>query len=253
MSDETNSQNADTGDSGNDVSQAATEKLGWKTELPESLRGHEAFVNYQTKNDLWNGHIEMAGKLKDLEGKLADTIPKLPENATDEQKAAYRAAIGIPEKADDYEVDLIEGMDNSLAPLFKQAAFELGMPASMAKGLSAWWNKTLLAFVSAQDEAKAKAHNEAVEKLNNEWGENANANAEAIKAAYQHIVKDNPTFEQFLKTEVDTGGGKKQLLGDLPEMRSFVLWIGKKMLPDTILQGNPPIGDPVKVGMNYDK
>ncbi len=249
MPDETNPEV--TKGAGGEETKGDQQTLGWKTEIPESLRANEAFAPYKTKDEFWNGHIEAVNKAKDLEGRLAGAIPKLAENATDEQKAAYRAAIGVPEKVDDYEVELVEGMDNSLAPLFKQAAFELGMPKDMAKGLSAWWNKTLLSVVQAQDEAKLKAHNEAVENLKNEWGENANANAEAIKIAYEHIVKDNPAFEPFLKTEVDVGKGKKVMLGDMPEMRAFVLWIGKKMLPDTILQGNPPGGGQTEVKMDY--
>lgn len=234
-----------------DAATGGNEVPAWIAQLPDTHKENEAFKGFKTIGDLASDYLTKGTELETLKGQVANSIPKLAENATDEQKAAYRAALGVPEKADDYEVDLVEGMDNSLAPLFKQAAFELGMPKEMAKGLSAWWNKTLLSFVQAQDEAKLKAHNEAVENLKNEWGESANTNAEAIKAAYEHIIKDNQNFEPFLKTEVDVGGGKKVMLGDMPEMRAFVLWIGKKILPDTILQGKPPGGGQTEVKMDY--
>jgi hypothetical protein len=249
MADEANTQNTDTGDGG-DGGNTQTSGL---TQIPENIRGHEAFAGYKAMSDLWQGHIDLSTKTKDLESKLADSIPKLGENATDEQKAAYRAAMGIPEKADDYNIPLIEGMDNSLAPWFKEKAFARGIPKDIAEGLAADYNELLTKTLQELDEQRLKNHNEAIDKLKNEWGDNANANAETIKIAYQHIVQGVPALDSLLKTEIDVGGGKKALLGDLPAMQELSLWIGKKMLPDTALPGNPPGGEKAKVGMNYDK
>lgn len=234
------------GDKAGDVQQT----LGWRAELPDPLKQHEVFTAYKTKNDLWNGHIDAVTKLKEAEGKLANSIPKLAENATDEQKAAFRAALGVPEKAEDYEIELTEGMDNSLAPWFKNTAFKLGMPKDMAKGLSNAWNGMIAEIVKAKAENDLKSHNEAVTKLQTEWGDNANTNAEIVKKAYTEIAKEIKTLEPLLLMEVDIGG-KKVKVGDLPEMRETFLWIGKKMLPDSILSGTPPKEGEVKVGMNY--
>ncbi len=214
----------------------------WTAQLPDAHKGNEVFKGFKTIGDLAGDYLTKGTELDTLKAQVANSIPKLTENATDEQKAAYRAALGIPDKAEDYEVELVEGMDNSLEAWFRQTALELNMPKEIAKGLSAKWNGMLQEFVKAQDEAKVKAHNEAIDKLKNEWGDNANANAETIKIAYQSIIKGVPAFDSLLKTEVDVGGGKKTLLGDLPAMQELSLWIGKKMLPDTSLPGNPPGG-----------
>jgi len=214
----------------------------WIAQLPDTHKENEAFKGFKTIGDLASDYLTKGTELETLKGQVANSIPKLAENATEEQKAAFRAAIGVPDKADDYEVELIEGMDNSLAPWFKNTALKLGMPKEMAKGLSAEWNGMLQEFLRTQDEARATAHNAAIEKLKNDWGDNANANAETIKIACQTIIKDVPTYDALLKTEVDVGGGKKVLLGDTPAMQELSLWIGKKMLPDTALPGNPPGG-----------
>lgn len=214
----------------------------WTAQLPDAHKGNEVFKGFKTIGDLAGDYLTKGTELETLKTQVANSIPKLTENATDEQKAAYRAAMGIPEKADDYNIPLVEGMDNSLAPWFKEKAFARGIPKDIAEGLAADYNELLTKTLQELDEQRLKNHNEAIDKLKNEWGDNANANAETIKIAYQHIIKGVPALDTLLKTEIDVGGGKKALLGDLPAMQEFSLWIGKKMLPDSSLPGNPPGG-----------
>lgn len=218
--------------------------LGWRAELPDPLKGHEAFTAYKTKNDLWNGHIDAVTKLKETEGKLANSIPKLAENATDEEKAAYRAAIGVPEKADDYEIELAEGMDNSLAPWFKNVAHQLDMPKGMAKGLSAAWNTMITQMAQADKDAAIKAHDEALTELKKLWGPDADAKAEVVKQGYK-FFGDNPLLQDLMQAEV-TIGDRKVKVGNHPGMVNLILEIGKKVTPDSTLQGGPghgPVGD----------
>lgn len=251
---ETNDQvNQDNGDQGNNQQQQQQESLGWRAALPDEYKEHEFVKGFTKPGDFVKAALDIKTNHDVLNEKLGKAIFKPGENATEQEIAAYRAALGVPEKADDYEVELVEGMDNSLAPWFKQTALELGMPKEMAKGLSAKWNAMLQEFVKAGDEARLTAHTEAIGKLKNDWGDKADANAETIKIAYQSIIKDVPNLDPLLKTEVDVGGGKKVLLGDLPAMQELSLWIGKKMLPDTSLRGNPPAGTGATVSMNYDK
>lgn len=251
--DDVNTQNANPGDGGDATQQQGgqTQTLGWKTELPEAMRGHEAFANYQTKNDLWNGHIELTGKIKDLEGRAANSIPKLGENATDEEKAAYRAAIGVPEKADDYEIELAEGMDNTLAPWFKGVAHQLGIPKEIAKGLSAAWNGMIAQMAKADKDAAIKAHDEALTELKRLWGPDAEKNAETVKQGYK-FFGDNPVLNELLQAEI-TIGGRKVKVGNHPGMVNLILEIGKKVSPDSTVQGGPGHGQPVNNGIiQYD-
>lgn len=248
--DDTDLQNAANGDSG-DVVQTTPDKLGWKTELPESLRGHEVFANYQTKNDLWNGHLDLAGKLKDAEGKLANTIPKIGPDATDEDKAAYRAAIGIPDKAEDYEIELVEGDDNALAPWFKDTAFKLGMPKETAKGLSAAWNEMIGKVAKAEAEQSKKDHDAAIEELHKTWGKDSEANAETVKKGYK-VFSDNPALESLLNSEITIGDSRVKV-GNHPGMIGLILEIGKKITPDSIIHGGPSGGPQPQPGViNYD-
>jgi hypothetical protein len=207
----------------------------WTAQLSDDLKGNEAFTGYKTISDLAKDHLSLKGKATELEGKLtSDYIPKLTENATDEQKAAYRAALGVPDTPDGYEVDLPDGDDGSLSKWFKSQAHELGMPKEMAKGLSTQWNTMIGEMVKVEQQRLQKVHDESLSALEREWGANAPANKEAIKKAYQEFGGEELT--QTMATEV-TIGEKKIRIGDHPAFARTFLKIGKLMSPDSVSTG----------------
>lgn len=248
MPEDDTTQVAAAAEGGQDTTQQQT-VTGWKTELPTNLREHEAFAGYETKNQLWESHISLVNAKKDLEGKLSNAIPKLSENPTDDELAAYRQAIGVPDNPDDYEVELVDGMDDSMATWFKGTAHQLGMPKGMAKGLSAAWNSMLMQMVKAEQEAAIKTHDEALTELRKTWGEDAEKNAESVKAGYK-VFGDSKALNELLQADI-TIGGKKVKVGNHPGMVDLILSIGKKVTPDTSVQGGPSKGDKPNVGMNY--
>jgi hypothetical protein len=240
MPDEQPTQVTEVAEGGVTETQVTQETLGWKTEIPGSLREHEAFAPYKTKDELWNGHIEAVSKIKDLEGKLAGAIPKLSENATADEKAAYLKAIGVPEKAEDYEIELKEGEDNALAPWFKEVAHKLGMPKDTAKGLSAAWNEMISRVTQAEAEKAQKDFDTANEELKKTWGNEAEANAETVKRGYK-VFSDNPALQSLMDAEIKMGE-KTVKVGNHPGMVNLILEIGKKVSPDTLFPGGPSGG-----------
>ena len=132
-------QNTSPGDGGGDPSVSDPQKLGWRTELPEPMRGHEAFAGYKTKAELYQGHVQLATEKKDLETKIATNyIPKLAENATVEQKAEYYKAIGRPDSPDAYDLPKTDGVEQN-ADLVKAAKtwfHEAGLSQQQAAFLS---------------------------------------------------------------------------------------------------------------------
>ncbi len=252
--DDPNAQNANPGDGGQNQNNGdGHQSLGWKTELPEALRGHEAFAAYNSKAELYKGvidlhaqHKEALQKLADTEGRMSNYIPKLTDQSTDADKAAYRAALGIPDKAEDYEIVLPDGADDSLNKAFRAKALELGMPKEMAKGLGTWWNGMIETMVKTEQQRIEQAHNEALEALKREWGPDATVKAETIKKGYAALKSE--TFDSLMQTEL-TIGDKKVRLGDHPAMVSLILEIGKKVSPDSIVQGGPSGGQPPQDGV----
>lgn len=223
---------------GGEVAGGEPQTLGWRSELPTAMREHDAFKAYQTKNDLWNGHIEAVTKVRDLEGKLTSYIPKLADDANDEAKAAYRAAMGIPDSVDGYEVDLPDGDDGSLANWFKSQALDLGMPKEMAKGLSARWNTFIENVAKAETQRIQQDYDESLAAVRKEWGPEADAMAEKVKAGYK-VFADSKPLNDLLNAEIEMGG-KKVKVGNHPGMVNLILEIGKKITPDRGIQGDPP-------------
>jgi hypothetical protein len=165
---------SETGNTGNQQTQAP----GWLAGLPADLRENESFKSYKTVGDFAKAHIETASKLKDVEGKLGNSIPKLGENATQEERDRFFNSLGRPEKPDGYE---LEGGDKEkeqfLSP-WKQDFHELGLTAAQAKGLKAKFDGRINALV-AQHQAKAQQDiADASTKLKAELGDKYDANVE---------------------------------------------------------------------------
>ncbi len=237
-------------DGGGDTGAVQAQSLGWKTELPEAQRGHEAFAPYPTKSDLYKGHIDLytkhneaVQKLTDLEGKLTSYIPKLTEKATPEEKAAYRAAMDIPDKPEDYEVDLAEGQDATLANEFKKWAYDLNLPRNAVKEISTRFNTFIDAVLKDQTAQAEKA-------VRDLWGADFDKNAEIVKSIFKALEADG--LNDFAQLQVVGGDGKPVAAGNHPVVLNAFLEIGKKTMPDSILRGAPQTKD-VKIGLDYSK
>jgi len=243
--------NAGAPDAGAGQQDGGNQAPGWIAQLPDDLKGNETFTGFKTIGELAKAHLDTSGKVAELEGKVANAIPKLSENPSDEELAAYRAAIGVPDKPDDYEIELMDGMDNSLAPWFKNVAHQLGMPKGMAKGLSAAWNGMIAQMAKADADAASKAHDAALTELRKTWGADAETNAETVKQGYK-FFGDNPLLNDLMQAEI-TIGDKKVKVGNHPGMVNLILEIGKKVTPDSTVQGGPSHGQPVNNGiLQYD-
>jgi hypothetical protein len=212
MSD-TDTQNTNVGDGGSqgavDTQQQQTQPLGWKTELPEAQRGHEAFAPYTSKSELYKGHIDLytkhseaVQKLTDLEGKLSGYIPKLTENATDEQKAAYREAMGIPNSPDAYELDkpqLPDGLEYNadMEKWYRETAHKLGLPKDTAKALFGEYNGMIQTIARVQIEQAEKVRADGMEKLKTEWKSEYDGNVAIVKRVQEKIGVD-PETKQWI-------------------------------------------------------
>ena len=159
----------------------------WVAQLPTDLKDNAAFTSYKTIGDLAKSHLEMGDKLKEFDGlktKLEDSIPKLPDDATDEERNLYYSALGRPETASAYE---LEGEDKN-APewtsFWKQQFHSLGLTKAQAKQLSGQWNGQLQKMVDAYNTNQKKEVAEAETKLRTELGDKFDANVELAKRVY---------------------------------------------------------------------
>jgi hypothetical protein len=157
------------------------ESLGWRAGLPSDLQQNETFKSFKTVGELGKSYLETTAKYSELERKLGDYVPKLPDNPTDEDKNLYFNALGRPETATDYE---FEGEDKN-APEWtnhwKQQFHSLGLTKAQAKTLSASWNKQMQAMVEAHNTAIKNEMAAAEGKLRSEMGDKYDTNVELAK------------------------------------------------------------------------
>ena len=214
-----------------DAAGGAPQAPGWLAQLSDDLKGNEAFTGYQTISDLAKDHLSLKEKTTELEGKLGNTIPKLSENATDEEKAAFRQAMGVPETPDKYELARPDNIpvDEAMETWFRTEAHAAGMSQEQVKALYDSWNAKVAA---ARDAAKVSC----VDKLREEWKGDYDANLEITKRAAKQFGGD-----EIMAFFEETG------LGNDPRMFRAFLNIGKAMLEDSTFRksdGGPPVGNP---------
>lgn len=199
----------------------------WTSQLIDDLKGNEALTGYQTISDLAKDTLSLKEKATALEGKLTtDYIPKLAENATDEQKAAYKTAMGIPLKAEDYEIPVPDGESTEIADSFRLFALEKGLPKDLAKSTVEWWN----GVVAKEKENYAKELQARSEAIKTKWGADYDKNAETVKALFQ-AVKD-AGINEFATLQIVGPDNKPMPIGNHPVVMEFFLELAKKTLPD---------------------
>lgn len=238
----------------------------WMAQLSDDLKAHEALEPYRDGDlsaftqahietlgkvtELDGSNQELTGKVTDLEGKLANSIPKLGENATDEEVAAFRTALGVPAKPEDYEFPQIEGQENDQAmESWAQKVFwEAGIPKDKAAFIGAQWNAFIQGIAEADEAEAKKAEEEADKKLREEWGADYDKNKAETQRGYGEFIKIVPEFEDLLKETVLDG----VTLGNHTVMLKIFHAIGSAMGEDWSPQAKQKETE-VKEGLIYDK
>jgi hypothetical protein len=181
----------------------------------------------------------------ELEKKLSSrpAIPTLPENATEEQVAEYRKAIGVPEDGK-YDNELGGGFvwsdyDKPILESFAEFAFKHNIPASE--------HKKSLAFIAEYQESErarrsaldAEVRQAAEESLREEWGPDYRRNVNATASLFAGL--DEETKEEFFTTPMKRGG----VIGDNPKLVAFFSKIARELNPAATLVPSSG-GDPSK-------
>lgn len=157
---------------------------GLDSESKEDMRRRltedpKAFEGVKGLSDFYRGYIQ--------KGELESRVFVPDKNATPEQLAAYRKAVGVPESPDGYAFEkpqLPEGMqyDETTEAWFKNTSHELGIPAQAASELFSQFNaREIERYRAAQSKRLEDAKKQAEERdrqvgetknvLQQEWGE----------------------------------------------------------------------------------
>ena len=213
---------------------AASTPPGWVAGLPDPLKTNEAITKFKTVGDFANDYLATSTKAADLEARVANSIPKLKDDATDKERAEFYEALGRPKQPSEYE---FEGEDKN-APEWtnhwKQVSHELGLTKAQAKQLSAKFNAQMASMVEAHNAKIAGEITTATEKLKSEWGDKYDTNVELAKRVYQkHIGTE---FDK----DFDAGTGTTRL-ATIRLIMKFAALTGEDQSPQA---GNSTNGKP---------
>src|SRR5208337_609870 len=161
-----------------------TTSLGWRAGLPDDLKQNTDLVNYKTVGDFTKDALSWKGKVSELEGKLGDSIPKLPDDATDEDRNTYLDALGRPPKASEYEFDGEDKNAPEWTNFWKDNFHQLGLTKAQAKALSTQFNGQMQKIVDAHNTALKAEMTVAEQKLRTEMGDKYDTNVELAKRMY---------------------------------------------------------------------
>ena len=152
--------------------QPTNQPPAWAAQLPTDLKGNEIFTKYPTVGDLGKAHLEILGKVKELdgqvakvtelEGKLQNAVPKLPPNPTKEQVEAFYTAIGRPAKPEEYEFPKDNGAEHSpeMVSWAQKKFFEAGLSKEQGAFLAKEWDAFIHGMVEAEEANTVKMKEE---------------------------------------------------------------------------------------------
>lgn len=174
------------------------------------------------------GYADLPAMLKamrGLEAKVGAKAIEAPgEDASAEQVAAYRKAIGVPEAVDGYALDIPEGWEADMAmfqPL-REAAFAGGMPEGAWKALTEAYKTKII----DDHNAMVDAQNGEREAVLREWGAAKDANLVLFKRGMATLGL-KPEQATAVQTVLGEGGTRQLMalgvkLGQLTEEDRFV-------------------------------
>jgi hypothetical protein len=223
---------------------AASTPPGWVAGLPDPLKTNEAITKFKTVGEFANDYLATTTKVSDLEKRVANSVPKLPDDATDEDRSLYYDALGRPKQPSEYEFDGEDKNAPEWTNFWKQEFHADGLTKTQAKNLSAKFNGQMQKMVEAHNVKMQNEVAEATEKLKNEWGTKFDTNVELAKRLYQKHIGN-----EFDK-DFDAGTGTTRL-ATMRLIMKFAALTGEDRSP----QGNgQPNGEGKQVSfIAYDK
>ena len=226
----------------------------WRAQLPADLKEHEAFTSYATLGDFARAHLEESakvkeyeGKVKDLEGRVKEMIPKLPEDATEEEIKIFWASMGKPETPDEYEIPgPAEGekADPAVVKWAQQTFHKANLNKEQAKIIGSEYQAFVREIIKADIQANEEARLAAEKKLREELGSEEKFREATALADRLWRESTGVDFAQFLKDNA-------MIKNPYPIIK-VVVDLAKKVGEDKSPPGSSRGATTVK-GMRYDK
>jgi hypothetical protein len=198
---------------------------------------------FTTLPEDWRGQMASQFELDDKQAKMLERFPTydkfvhsffekdqliregkhksgLPENPTDEDIAEYRAANGLPESADQYQLTLDQGLvldesDTRILEPVKEVAFKHNISPAALSDLT----NAMLKGRETEFESELHQHGidqqQATRQLKEVWGADYKVNLNVVMGMYSKLPES--VRESFMKAQLPDG----RMLFNSPE---FLVW-----------------------------
>lgn len=172
----------------------AADSSSWPDDWRDRLAGGDDklknLLNRYTAPDAFAKAFKELRAAYDSRKPAKDEAAELPENATEEQLAAWRKAKGIPDKPEDYEFEVPEGKELSDSEYeimmdFAKAMHETNMPADTVKKISSWFLEYEDIVAQKNADRAYQARQDTEERLRAEWGGDYKANVNLMSNVLQ--------------------------------------------------------------------
>ena len=120
------------------------------------------------------------------------------DESSEEDIAAYRKGVGIPEKVEDYKLEFSENMkpteaDKEALDAFRQMAYEKHIPPAHAQAALDWYEASQELQLQDIQEAALNFRTETSEALREDWGGEYKSNITAIKTFMESRLGESYT------------------------------------------------------------
>ena len=218
----------DTGDSGGEESPPNTYLDSLSTIEDEKVR------EYAGK---FTSAAEVAKNAFEMRQKVSSMISLPGKDASEEDVAKYHKAIGVPESADKYEIDIPEGyepteQDTAFYGSVKEAAKAAGVSQAQLSALTATYNAHVAEMTGRIEEETTKAIEKAHADLEKEWpGEDFGKNSAIAQRALRTFADDK------FKAWLEEGKIDGIPAGDHPFIVKMMANVGRRLGEDTLSDG----------------
>jgi hypothetical protein len=240
----------------NQQSEKGDESLGWRAQLPDTMKNNEAFTSFKTVGDFGKSYLEtgnklkeaetkattLEGKVKEFEGKIGkELVPVLREGASEEETKSFFKALGVPEKADGYAfaaTDIPEELKGraEIAPLeawAKGTFHKYNLTPAQAAGMRKEYYSMIAEGEKQLALKKEQDRQSGMEDLKKTWGDKYDESVALVGREVERVEKIVPGFKKF----ADESG-----LGNSPILVKVFHEYAKSMVGDEMVRGRPPGG-----------
>ncbi|MDH3843149.1 MAG: hypothetical protein OES69_04375 [Myxococcales bacterium] len=211
----------------------------WPEDWRQQMAGDDEKVMRQLERT--KSPADLAKRLIDTQAKLAESVKPLTVDAdsSDEEVAAYREAVGIPDDIADYDVKFSENtqpteQDNTLLGSFRERAHAENVPPAQAQKMLDWYEEITEAAAQDRAENASTFRAETTVSLKEEWGGEYASNLNAVKTYLESQMSEEARADLVQKPFADG-----TYLGDNPHFLRMMASIATDQLgPNAIFAGD---------------